>query len=340
MTLPSSRRLTLLLVLLSAVGLAAQLLIPCPGGSILWNGLFDAGHVVVYGLVALAALGLIRARSRRPIHRPLAPHAIALAITAGLGAVTEGVQALGLGDASLGDLGRDILGGVAFLLASIAVGREGALSGPRRTGPRRGTHRRAAAIGALLALTLALAPLAGTVLAYLQRNADFPALCSFDRRWERTFVRAGDDARLEIETPPSGWTRGKSRNEARDEPRSNRAARLTFLRAEYPGLVMNELYPDWRGYERLVFEAYSELDSTVTLELRINDARHDNAWADRFNRVLAIRPGANRIEIALAEVERAPRGRTMETDQMRTLVLFAHRPARTFALWLDEFRLE
>ena len=340
MTLPSPRRVTLFLVLLSAAGLAAQLLIPCPGGSILWNGLFDAGHVVVYGLVALTALGLIRARTRRPFHRPLAPHAVALAITAGLGAATEGVQALGLGDASLGDLGRDILGGVAFLLASIAVGGIEPLTGPKRTSSHRGTHRRTAALGALLALTLALGPLGGTVLAYLQRNAAFPVLCSFDRRWERTFVRAGDQADLERIAPPPGWSRGTPGVPDRARARTDLAGRLTFHPGEYPGLGIHELAPDWRGYERLVFDAYSEFDTTVTIELRINDARHDNAWADRFNRVLTIRPGANRIEIALAEVERAPRGRMMEMDQMRTLVLFAHRPARSFAIGLDEFGLD
>lgn len=323
------------LVLLSLIGLAAQLLVPCPRDSSLWNRLFDAGHVVVYGVVALTAFRLIRRRLGTRSARPYATHALALAVTTVLGAATEGLQALGLGDASLGDLGRDFLGAAGFLLASIAFGRIAPHSGQLR-----GTRRLAAAIGALVAFVIALAPLADTILAYLQRDASFPVLCSFDQRWERTFFRAGDGAVLDRAAPPEAWVRSPEAEAPSSRPRSDLAGRLTFHPAEYPGLVIHELAPDWRGHGKFVFDAYSELDSTVSLELRLNDARHDNSWADRFNRVLAIHPGANRIEISLDEVRNAPRGRTMEMERMRTLVLFAPRPARTFAIWLDDFRLE
>jgi len=338
---------TAALIVLSLAGLATQLLVPCPRDSQLWNSLFDAGHVVVYGVVALAAHRLIRRRLGTRSTRPLATHAFALALTTALGAATEGLQALGLGDASLGDLLRDVLGAAGFLLASIAfVGIDphaGSSRGPARGLPARGTGRGArlaAGVAAVAALAAALAPMAGTALAYLGRNADFPLLCSFDRRWERAFVRAGDQAVLDRAVPPRAWVRGSDAARPSEDPRLDLAGRLAFHPGVYPGLVIHELVPDWRGYHRFVFDAYSELDSTIALELRLNDDRHDNAWADRFNRVLAIHPGANRIEIPLDEVRSAPRGRAMEMNRMRTLVLFAHRTERTFVIWLDDFRLE
>jgi hypothetical protein len=308
----------------AALGIAVQVSLPCPRGSLLWSAVFDAGHVPLYGLVALAALYASLTFADKPGRPHLWHYVLALVATATLGALTEIAQALGLGDGNIEDFARDLLAGGAFLLAALALDSRML---PRHAGAR--ARRLALVFLAAALLAIAFTPVTRIAIAYLQRDAAFPLICDFEGAWESTFVHARD-AELEIGPPPAGWGRGAG----------DKVAKITFLPAEYPALIINEPYPDWRGYERLVFDVYSERDTTVALALRIDDARHNNEYGDRFNRKLVIQPGANRVVIPLADVERAPRGRTMDMAHVRGVVLFAVRPREKFSVWVDGVRVE
>lgn len=310
----------------AAVGVAVQVLQRSPRASQLWSAVLDAGHTPLYGLVALAILYASLTFADRPGRPRWWHYAAALVVTMTLGAIAEGLQALGKGDASVGDFLRDTAGAAAFLLAALTFDPRAALGSP--AGDTRFRRVLALLIAAAL-LGMALFPVTTIALAYLQRNAAFPAICEFEGRWEDTFVHMRD-AQLEIGPAPAGWGRDPG----------DKVARVTFLPAVYPALLINEPYPDWRGYDRLACEVYSELDSTVSLALRIDDVLHDNAYSDRFNRRLVIRPGVNHISIPLADVQRAPRGREMNTARVRSLVLFAVRPTEAFSVWVDGIRLE
>ena len=85
---------------------------------------------------------------------------------------------------------------------------------------------------------------------------------------------------------------------------------------------------------------FSESAAPLDLVLRIHDIHHDNEYGDRFNRVLVIRPGPNRISIPLAEVRSAPRGRPMDMTHIRNITLFAARPSEAFAVYIDGIELE
>jgi hypothetical protein len=182
---------------------------------------------------------------------------------------------------------------------------------------------------AALLLALAFIPLITTAAAYLGRDAAFPRICGFEAAWETKFVSA-KEADLEKTRPPEGWGR---------EP-ADRVGRLVFWPGTYPGLSIGEVHPDWRGFERLVFDVYSKRPEPVKLVLRIHDRGHNNDYWDRFNRALIIQPGASRISIPLRDVQTAPRGRLMDMSRIRGLVVFADHPREALVLYFDDFRLE
>jgi hypothetical protein len=138
------------------------------------------------------------------------------------------------------------------------------------------------------------------------------------------------DAELERMPPPAAWAR----------PPGGLVGHLTFSPGKYPGLAIVEPAPDWSGYDRLVFEAYSERADPVQLVLRIHDIHHNNAFRDRYNHPVTIAPGRNRVVIPLADVRAAPEGREMDLTAIRGLALFALSPPVPFSLYLDAFRLE
>jgi len=323
MKIPRSTRAALLLGG-AAIGIAVQLLAGCPSGSMLWSAAFDTAHIPLYGFVAVAILYALAVFASKPNRSPWWDYALALAASTALGALTELVQGLGLGDADILDFVRDIVGGGAFLLMALAF--------DRRMFPRSPlTHRRRSALGLLAAAILAASfvPLTTLALACLQRNAAFPLLADFDDSWEGKFIHTRD-AELEIATPPAGWGHAAG----------DRAARITFASGDYPALLITEPYPDWRGYDRLVIDVYSELDHALTLALRMDDAGQKEEHGNQFNRRLVIQPGVNRIAIPLAEVEQGERGRSLDMGRMHSVVLFALRPVEAFSVWVDGVRLE
>ena len=311
-----------------AAGLMAFVILAnTPDRGIFWSAAVDAGHAPLFGLFALMILwaasvwrgptgqrGSLRTRN----------YALALAVTVAFGGLTEILQGLGSKDAELWDFIRDVLGGAAALVLAFVFDRR---AGPH---PARGRLLRVILVlTAALLLATALLRVTTVAIAYLLRDAAFPRICEFDDRWETTFVGV-KDAVLTRGKPPAGWGRDAS----------NRAAHITFLPAQYPGMSIREPHPDWTGYDRLVFEVYSEARAPVDLNLRIDDAHHNNAYADRFNRVLVILPGSNRIWISLDDVRRAPRTRPMDMTHIRGLTLFAVDPLMPFSIYLDGFRLE
>jgi hypothetical protein len=319
-----------------AAGLMAfVLLVNTPDRSMLWSAVLDAGHTPLFGLFALMILRAASAREGPTVGQTgslrIRNYVLALGVTVGFGALTEVLQGLGSRHAELWDFIRDVLGGSAVLLLTCGF--------DRRAGPHPAHGRSSRAQERSLRVILVFVPtvllavaflrVTTVAVAYLRREAIFPRICEFDDQWQATLVGV-HDAVLTRGEPAAGWGRDAS----------DGATRLTFLPAQYPGMSILEPHPDWTGYKRLVFDVYSEEPAPVGLVLRINDARHNNAYGDRFNRTLVIQPGSNRISVALDDVLRAPRTRPMEMTHIRGLTLFAVDPPIPFSIYLDGFRLE
>jgi VanZ family protein len=296
-----------------------------PERSMFTDAFFDAGHTPLFAGVALAVLGLLRARGRGASASALRWRAFFL--TVAIGAVTEVLQVFQADrDPSLIDFARDAAGAAALLL----------LLGPRRPAPGsdggRVTRRRrwlAWSAGVLL-LAVSAANLGLTTAAYVARDRAMPALARFGGAWwERWFVETQDSS-LTVDARPPGL----------DASIAEPLARLDLKPGAYPGIGIVEPHPDWSGYRALVITIVSDLGAPLPIALRVHDAAHDQRYEDRFNRALIVAPGVNRFAIALDDIRRAPDRREMDMRRIRGVLLFAYQRTQPTHVYLGPFRLE
>jgi len=130
--------------------------------------------------------------------------------------------------------------------------------------------------------------------AYLYRDWNFPLICGFESIWENRFLNTRD-ADIERSRPPENWGSSDDRH----------VGKVIFFSGRYPGLEIQEPYPDWTGFDFFGFEVFSEMDTTLNLTVRIEDFYHNDEYADRFNRTFIIEPGFNKISIPLDEIRLA-----------------------------------
>lgn len=295
-----------------------------PDHTLFWENFYHAGHVPLFGLVAVSVLGLLQARGRSLAEPRTWWTAFAVAVA--LGAATELLQLVQPGrDASVWHFLRDVAGAASFLLVVATFG----WMGGRGSLIRSASRRWAAAIGVALMLGAAGFDLAATVVLYGERDMALPTLFALDGSWrERPFV----ETRQSVLTPRA---RPADAAAGIDEP----LARLDLRPGTYPGLALEEPYPDWRRARSLELTFYSDLDRPLPLVIRVNDARHDNRYADRFNRQILIRPGWSRVVIPLEDVRRAPDRRRMDMRRIRQIILFAYRLSAPTHVYIGPIRL-
>jgi VanZ family protein len=159
-----NRRFRALLFIALAVSLLAFLqFFQPPRVNRLWLSAMDAGHVPLFGVFALAILGLARSVTRKREAHPLRPYALAFVITSMVSALTEILQYFGPRDADVVDLARSVAGAAIFLLVVLLFDRATLPADPGRRRTARAAILAAAIVllGAGLAsfVTLALASL-------------------------------------------------------------------------------------------------------------------------------------------------------------------------------------
>jgi len=309
---------SLFTIILAIVGIFLILLpgvLPLPENSRLWKEIFNAGHISLFGLLALVILGLskniLRSRLSSIKHYILAA---TIAIIAG-GAV-EIAQIGTARDADIFDFFRDIYGVAIFLVAfALLVSRL--------------KYRFTFLALLLLAWLAGLYPAFTWLRAYDNRDRLFPVVCNFDNDWERKFL-ATREAEYDFTGAPNAWK----------NTQHGSVGEIIFHPAQYPGLDVGELYPDWRGYHTLKFDMFNPADTAISLALRIEDSHHDNSYNDRFNYAFTINPGGQTIEIPLMAIEHGPLRRKMDMASIRYLNIFAVDPSYEFTLYIDNIRLE
>ncbi|MCG3169199.1 MAG: hypothetical protein CALGDGBN_00712 [Pseudomonadales bacterium] len=237
--------------------------------------------------------------------------ALATALALVLGGAIELAQGLWGRERSLSDLRLDVIGAWA---GAVWAGRGGS-----RT---RQTLRAAVGWGSLLLLAAVdVRPLAVALVDEHQARRSFPLLSGFHTDLEVQRWRA--DGRMTLVPPPDGEGGG--------------ALRVSLAPAVYSGFRMQYFPRDWRGYHALRLRVFTE--ENQKLACRIHDVWHDQRHADRFNRSLVLVPGWNLVEIALAEVEAAPAGRTMDMSRIAEFGCFIVRPARPVVLQIAAVEL-
>ena len=276
----------------------------------MWRAAFNAGHLPLFGIVALVAEAQLR-RSR-PRDTCLQHALWALAATTVLGVAAETLQTLVPNrNASLVDVARNIAGSLAFLVAAAAW------RGRREWRP---AVRASALAFAAILLIVGAAELARAVAVHVAMRQSLPVVARLDGAWwEHEVV---DPCANVLE--PSGATG---------------MARLTLNPAAYSGLALDEPWPDWRAYAALELQIRIPSVAPLQVSLRINDAEHDNSYRDRFNTVIDLQPGMNSVRISLEDVRRAPARRPMDLAHIRAVMLFVHDLDHQRALEIGPIRL-
>jgi hypothetical protein len=289
-----------------------------------WEAFYHAGHVPLFGLVAVSILGLLRGFGVS-LARPRSWWT-AFAASVALGAVTESLQMFQPGrDPSGWHFLRNVAGSASFLLVLATVGWTDGHGSLIRSARRRVL----VAFGVVAMLSASGFNLAVTVAKYGERDLAFPTLFAANGSlWERSFLETRH-GRITWQARPANLA----------VPFDGPLARLDLTQGSYSGVVLDEPYPDWRGARTLELTFVSDLDKPLPLVVRVHDDRHDNRTADRFNRRLVVQPGFNRIVIPLDDVRRAPDRREMDMRHIRQVLLFAPRVTAPTHVYLGPIRL-
>ena len=165
---------------------------------------------------------------------------------------------------------------------------------------------------------------------YVQRDRAFPVLLRLNGlRWEQQFVRFNGSHLQPDAAVPANL------------PHVNTPyARLALLPGTYPGFVMDEPHPDWRGYQFLSFSIVSADTLPLTIRLRVNDRGHDGRFADRYNRFIEIHPGLQEVRVALEEIRRAPVDRSLDLANIGAVAIYAYQLERPAEFYISELHLE
>jgi hypothetical protein len=220
------------------------------------------------------------------------------------------------GDASIGDLLRDMVGGVIALSW---------FSPSSKVLPER--VRRAARTVAATLLLVACLPLAAALSDEGIARFQFPVLSDFETPFETD--RWDGDARFSVDH--SVARHGKA------------SLRVDLDTSLYSGVALVYFPRDWRGYHFLSLEALNPSPEGIDITCRIHDLRHEEGeqrYEDRYNKVFHLRSGWNEIRVDLGEVVRAPAGRTLDLGAIRAVGIFATRLPTRRILFLDHIHLE
>lgn len=317
------------LIILLAAGIAVIVLaldiVQLPDDTFFQQELNNTGHTPLFGFLALTVLAM--SRLSLPSLRLNAEwhYGIALILTALIGVFSELIQISGSRDADPIDFIRDLTGIVSFLTVHYSFSSHG-ISGRE---PKFGRMRLWCRIFGILLFLGSLVPLGLVGISYHHRDQTFPRIADFESYWGDLFL-VPSDAQLQRVPYPQNLP---------DNP-NTMVAEVILGMAEYPGMAISEVYPDWHKYKFLSFEVYSEQTDTVYFGVRVNDMKHDNDFYDRFNHTLVIAPGLNRFRILLEDIRTAPRTREMDMHQIDAFVLFAISPTEPITVYIDNIILE
>lgn len=285
------------------------------------------GHIPMMGTLTLIVLPLFRTSRRISAltkrHGIAADYLFSAASVLALGAAGEALQAFTDREASIGDIGRNLFGIVSFLLLYATFDSALPSNNPLRL------HKLPLRVLVVVSLLLSLWPSARDLLQVRLQRARMPWIEHFEEPLTHNLVSANDSARIAIEAAPSAWQRNQSRVCTITLPPQRR----------YGGIQIEQLPSGWQHYSQLCFETFLPAADSITMYLRLHDIHHNNQNSDRFLCPLTIVPGVQKHCIELSAVANAPQTRTMDLQNMATLILFAPPPAESCTVYFDNLRL-
>jgi VanZ family protein len=294
-----------------------------PRATRIWAVAYDLGHIPLFGVTAILLLIASRNLFGSRNWRSASHYLLVIVITALISLASEWLQRyVPTRDAQVSDALNNLLGAVCFLAIFAAWRRDLGITSTKK-------GRRLVVAGSVLALMAALSPLLVLAWHYGMRAAAFPVIADFDSPWQQPFL-SSPRADMDSVPAPQGWT----------EKAGQLVSVMRFRPAPWPGVIISEPYPDWRGYQTLRFDVYSELDRPVPLVLHISDLHHNDEHRDRFNRIFTVNPGLNEYTVPTKAVRNAPAGREMQLSEITRMVVFTRPPQEPFEVYLSNIWLE
>jgi hypothetical protein len=296
-----------------------------PTYSQFFRELYDLRHVVLLGFAGLLVLELTALLGRRWIRKRSLYYAVAAVFVVAIGLLIDNpLPASGGPQDEAEDALRNIIGGIAFLTLS------GALDRPLRREHDwlRGRTRQILGWMSVLVLIVVFRSLIDVGLAYAGRNGRFPVLVDLTESWQQRFVVL-ENSLMFVGKPPGAWTSRAHRD----------TAMISFEGERDASITINEVYPDWAGFNTLRLQVYSDLKDPVILGLHIDDKRSDPPPGDRYDTQIVVQPGLNEYEIPYADIRAGPTSRELRLNRMRRIGLVAPARPDSFRLFFSGFRL-
>ncbi|WP_223794171.1 succinyl-CoA synthetase subunit beta [Marinobacter sp. F4216] len=276
-----------------------------PFGSAVWN----LGHIGFFGLVTLAAHPWRRLSGWQLW---ILPTVVVLLI----GGAIEVIQSDMGREASWHDMLRNLIG-VWFVLAWHPLLDENRSASP--------TTPPALIIASTLLLLFELGTTAAVGVQQFKVAHQLPLLYDFRH----------DD-------PTPYWYGELTPSQEHASPHGQ-SLRLDFDTKLYSGGSLSNLPSDWRDYEQLSMTLFNPNAHPLQMTLRINDWTHslgNNAHSDRYNIRLTLQPGSQTFTIELDDIEKAPRTRRMEMDNISQFKVFVSRLPEPATIYIQDLRLE
>ncbi len=298
-----------LVCLLAALAVGVLLTVPVPSRGREVHALLDLAHAPTFGVLALIVLAAGRGRLPRSPRRAVLAAWAAVAL---FGGVMERAQALSGRHPSGHDALANALGAAAFLAFAAA-----------RSAPTRGRRLARVVAGSALLIVPSAPPLL-TLADVGWQARDLPRLASFERptelsRWDFGDCRA---ARSRAHATDGAWS-----------------LRLELGPGPYPSATLTWPPRDWSGHDALTFDADLSPGPPLALVVKVEDMAPGRRAGDRFERVVRLRPGAQRVRFELSDVANAPAGRPLDLRRVGRLQFFAVDLRSPRVLYIDDVRL-
>jgi len=297
-----------------AGSLSLLLFVEVPGHGLWHRALLDSAHAPIFAAVAVSLL-LMRspeARTRR------SAYVIAFVAALVLGILIEIVQSLGGRPGSVFDVMTDAAGAAAGLALWSVFERQ------------RGDSTWPAIAIALAGVVFVAWPPLQVARAYAHRAITFPTIVDFRGPESLQFVTT-EGSPAWIAAMPAPWA----------QEADERALRIRYDEQHVAAMRVLEPQADWRGYSIVAVDITNPAARELHLTFRVFDAAHDGNHTDRLNLPLLIPPQTRTtIRVALAAVESAPQGRSMDLARIADVMLFGRESQPPAELYLSRIWLE
>ena len=161
-------------------------------------------------------------------------------------------------------------------------------------------------------------------------RSSFPTIVDFRGPEGLRFVTT-EGSRAWIAALPAPWA----------QEADERALLIRYDEQHVAAMRVLEPKSDWRGYSIVAVDITNPAKRDLELTFRVFDAAHDGNHTDRLNLPLVIPPQTRTtIRVALAAVESAPQGRSMELARIADVMLFGRKGQPRAELYLSRIWLE